>query len=128
MLKCFFTLLAILIAPPAGHAADLIDLSVITTKGYVTYTVAGEWKVLSMQTKAPKTAALSRIRNPHDEGTHDSTTFCILTFETESPEATATFRKMLEKRRAEASLNSRHGVWRVFGWDAIEGKTLYHGR
>jgi hypothetical protein len=90
-------LAAALMALPCG-ASDLVDLSVITSRGYVTYTVPGEWKVLDMQTKAPKTAAVFQIKNPADEGTPDSTNVSILTFEMNSPEATATFDKMVSKQ------------------------------
>jgi hypothetical protein len=128
MLKPLIIFFSVLMVPLLCGAADLVDLSVITTKGYVTYTVGGEWKVLSMQTKAPKTAALFQIKNAADEGTQDSTTFSIVTFETNSREATATFETMAERVRAEASARSRHGAWQVFNWDTTKGKTLYHGR
>jgi hypothetical protein len=126
--RLFFTFLGFLLVPLVCDASDLVDLSVITTKGYVSYTVPGEWKVLDMQTKAPKTVGLFQIKNPADEGTQDSTNLSILTFETNSPEATATFDKMVAKRRAEKATRSSHGAWQVFSRDAMQGKTLYHAR
>ena len=114
--------------PLLCSASDLVDLSVITTKGYVTYTVGGDWKVLSTQTKAPKTAAVFQIKNPADEGTQDSTNFCILTFETNSADATETFQKMRAKLRVDTPSPRKHGAWQVFSHDAMQGKTLYHVR
>jgi hypothetical protein len=114
--------------PLACGASDLVDLSVVTTKGYVTYTVGGKWKVLSMQTKAPKTSAIFQIKNPADEGTPESTNFCILTFETDSRDATATFEKIVARRRAEKSTRGEHGAWEVFSRNAMRGKTPYQAR
>jgi hypothetical protein len=128
MVERLATLLGFLFMPLACSASNLVDLSVVTTKGYVTYTVGGDWKVLSMQTKAPKTAAIFQIKNSSDEGTQDSTNFCILTFETKSPEATATFEKMVAKQRLDTPRRSKHGAWQVFSHDAMQGKTLYHVR
>jgi hypothetical protein len=110
------------------RASDLVDLSVVTSRGYVTYTVPGDWKVLDMYTKAPKTSAIFQINNPADEGTPDSTNLGVLTFETNSPEATATFQKMAAKYRAEASARGKHGAWKVFSCQAPQARTMYHGR
>ena len=128
MLRRFSILFAILMGPLISSASDLVDLSVITTKGYVTYTVGGDWKVLDMQTKAPKTSAIFQINNPADDGTPDSTNLGILTFETTSAEATATFEKMAAKHRAEASARSKHGAWQLFSRQAPQGKTMYHAK
>jgi hypothetical protein len=81
-----------------------------------------------MQTKTPKTAAIFQIKNPADEGTQESTNLCILTFETTSPKATATFEKMFAKLRVDTPKPSKHGAWRVFIHDATQGKRLYHVR
>jgi hypothetical protein len=128
MLKPFSAFFAVLMIPLLTRAADLVDLSVITTKGYVTYTVGGDWKVLDMQTKAPKTSAIFQVRNLADEGTSDSTNLGILTFETNSPEATATFHKLAAKQRADASSRGKQGAWELFRRDAPQGKTMYHVR
>jgi hypothetical protein len=128
MLKPFSSLFAILVAPLICRASNLVDLRVITTKGYVTYTVGGDWKVLDMQTKAPKTSAIFQLNNPADEGTSDSTDLGILTFETNSPEATATFEKVAAKPRTEASARGRHRAWQLFGRRAPQGKTMYQVR
>jgi hypothetical protein len=128
MLKRFSILFAMLMAPLISGASDLVDLSVITTKGYVTYTVGGDWKVLDMQTKAPKTSAIFQISNPADEATRDSTNLGILTFETNSADATATFEKMAANHRAEASTRSKHGAWHLFSRQAPQGKTMYHAK
>jgi hypothetical protein len=128
MLKRVSIAFVSVLMPLMSRASDLADLSVITSRGYVTYTVPGDWKVLDMQTKAPKTSAIFQIKNSADEGTADSTNLGILTFETNSPEATATFEKMAAKHRAEASARSKHGAWQLFSRQAPQGKTMYQTR
>ena len=124
-----FAIISLLLAAATCRASDLIDLSVITSRGYVTYTVPGDWAVLDMQTKAPKTSAIFQIkRNPAEAGTSDSTNLAIFTFEDNSPGASATFQKMVAKYRAEASARSKHGAWQLFSRQAPQGKTMYRGR
>ena len=129
MLRPLTTISCVILATVACRAADLIDLSVVTSRGYVTYTVPGDWTVLDMQTKAPKTSAVFQIkRNPAEASTSDSTNLSISTFEDNSPEATATFQNMAAKHRAEASARSKHGAWQLFTRQAPQGKTMYQVR
>jgi len=110
-------------------ASNLIDLSVVTSRGYVTYTVPRDWTVLDMQTKAPRTSAIFQIKsNPAEVGTPDSTNLAIFTFEDNSPDATATFQKMVAKAGARASARTRHGAWQLFSRHASQGKTMYQAR
>jgi hypothetical protein len=128
MLSRLSIVCTVLLLPLLCQASDLIDLSVITSRGYVTYTVPGAWKVFDLQTKAPITSAIFQISNPADRGTPDSTNLGILTYETNSPEATATFEKVVAKRRAEASARITHGAWQLFSRQAPQGKTMYKAR
>lgn len=100
------------------------DFSLITTKGYVCYTVRSDWKVLSMQSKPPTTAAIFQIRNPADDNSPDSTNLSLMTFESDSADAMAAFDKASSKRYAEAS-NSKYGQWETVTQEARQGTTSY---
>jgi hypothetical protein len=127
MLKRSFTLAAMLLIAAPCLSADLVDLSVFTTKGYVSYSVPGRWKVLGMQTKPPKTAASFQIENAADARTPDSTNVAVMTFETDSREAMAAFDELAAKLRV-GTTRSKHGAWQVFTQEGSQSKTRYSVR
>jgi hypothetical protein len=53
-------LLAAFVAIPVR--ADTVDFTIITTKGWVRYTVGSNWSVLWMETKAPELQAAFRFQ------------------------------------------------------------------
>lgn len=103
---------------------DSTDFSLITTNGFVCYTIRSEWKVLSMQSRPPKTAATFQIPNPADVNTPYSTNFVLMTFESDSLDAMAAFAKVSASRYAEAS-NSKFGQWELVSQEAKQGPTEY---
>lgn len=123
VLKLVSTLAAGFVMAVLCPAADVVDLGVITSKGYVSYTLPSGWKVLGMQTKPPKTAALFQIENPADAGTPDSTNVAIMTFETDSRDAMVAFNELMAKLRGRT--RTRHGAWQVFSQTAAQGRTPY---
>ena len=123
MSRIIIALSAVLICQVYARG-DLTDFSVITTKGYVSYTVESDWKVLSMRTQPPKTAALFQIPNPADNGTPDSTNLTLMTFERDSVEASATFTKLAGKLRSDGR-HEKHKQWDVFAQEAKQDSTDY---
>jgi hypothetical protein len=107
--------------------AGSTELTVITTKRYVSYTVGGNWKVLSMQTRPPTTAAVFQIPNPADNGTPDSTNLALMTFETESPEASAAItssRKRFDRKEG----HTQYKRWELFAQGGKQVSTNYSVR
>lgn len=74
------TLLAALVLLVTTSAANAVELTVVTTKGYVRFSVPDEWRVLRMQTKPPVSAAAFQIANPADDGTPHSTNVVVSLF------------------------------------------------
>jgi len=60
--------------------AEAIELKILTTKGFVAFTVEDDWRVLSMQTKPPIAFAIFQVPNFADEGTPESTNLVISLF------------------------------------------------
>ena len=87
---------------PLCALADLTGFGVITTKGWVSYAIGSDWKVASMQTKPPTTAAVFQIPNPADEGTGDFTNIAIMTFESDSQQAMASFNDVVGKIQSQS--------------------------
>jgi hypothetical protein len=110
----------------AALAADQVDLSLITDKGWVQFTVGGNWKVLTMDTKNPARVALFQLPNPADEGTPDSTNAAVMLYELDSKMASARYAKVRERYRNGA--RSRIGVWETFKSEVKERNTSYSGR
>ena len=104
--------------------ADLTGFGVITTKGWVSYAVNSSWKVLSMQTKPPQTAALYQIPNPADETTPDSTNITIMTFETNSSDATSNFNKYV-KNVLSPEKHTKYKEWDFYTQEGKQGDTDY---
>jgi len=110
----------------AAFAVDQVDLSLITDKGWVQFTVGGDWKVLKMDTKNPTKSAVFQIPNPADEGTADSTNAAVLLFALDSAQASALYAKV--RQRYADGTKSRLGVWELFKSEFKERNTSYSGR
>src|SRR5437867_11668068 len=108
-------LLVLFLAGPARLLADQVDFSLITEKGWVQFTVGGDWKVLSMDTKTPVRVALFQIPNPADAGTSDSTNASVMLYEVDSPKASAGLNRVRQKYGKGMKL--RIGAWEVFNND-----------
>ncbi len=119
-------MLAVLLFGTTRLLADQVDLSLITKKGWVQFTVGGDWKVLSMDTKTPTRIALFQIPNPAEKGTSDSTNASVMLYEVDSPQASAGLGKVRQKYAR--GPQSRIGVWEVFNNDFKQGSTNYSGR
>ena len=69
---------------PISSIAD-VEMKVVTPDGYVSFTVASDWKVLAMKTDLPVTASIFQLPNPADEGTPDSTNLVISIYDPKNP-------------------------------------------
>jgi hypothetical protein len=110
----------------AAAAATEVELSFITDKGWIRFTVGGDWKVLNMDTKNSVRFAVFQLPNPADEGTPDSTNASVTSFELDSPQASQRYAHVRQKY-AKGSI-SRTGGWEIFKTDFQEGSTDYSGR
>jgi hypothetical protein len=119
-------LLGLLLAIGTELLANEVDLSLITDKGWVQFTVGGEWKVLKLDTKNPTRVALFQLPHPADKGTSDSTNASVVLSELDSPEAASRFNRL--RRKYSKGGKSRAGAWEVFNNDFKQANTNYSGR
>jgi hypothetical protein len=109
---------------PLCALADLTGFGVITTKGWVSYAISSDWKVASMQTKPPTTAAVFQIPNPADEGTGDFTNIAIMTFESDSQQAMASFNNVVGKIQSQSE-RTKYKEWDLYAQQNKQGQTDY---
>ncbi len=57
------------------------DFKIITPKGFVAFSVGGEWPVIALQSKLPVAATGFQIPNPADKNTTDSTNLAITLYD-----------------------------------------------
>lgn len=119
LLACALTLLF----QATGDAGTA--LSIVTSRGYVFYPVGDDWKVVVMETKPPKTAAVFQIPNPADVSAKHVTNLMILTFETNSDSATATFHQMVQRWARESQSRAKYKNWALYNQETMESATSY---
>jgi hypothetical protein len=101
------------------------ELKIPTSKGFVAFSVEGDWPVLSMQMKPPIASAAFRIPNPADARTHDSSNILIVLYETQSAEARAAFKTPVKQYGSARPKAQVLGPWTVYRQAAVQGDTHY---
>lgn len=102
-------LLVLLFVGETELLANEVDLSLITDKGWIQFTVGGEWKILKVDTKNPTRVALFQIPNPADEGTSDSTNASVVLPNSIRQKPRHVSTHCLGNTAREASPESEHG-------------------
>ncbi len=101
------------------------ELKIPTTKGFVAFSVEGDWPVLSMQIKPPIASAAFRIPNPADAGTPDSSNIVIALYDTQSAEARTAFKTPVKQYGPARPKAQALGPWTVYRQAAVQGDTHY---
>jgi hypothetical protein len=120
-----FLLAGFVLLNPLTARSEFTDLSVITSKGYFSYSVGDDWSLVSMQTKPPKTTAVFEVPNPADKAARETARFSLMTFEVDSPVAMAGFKKLLVRARAEGKQKTRYKQWELYSRDGEKGRVDY---
>jgi len=106
--------------------SQMVEFTVITTKGWVRYAVGASWTVLWMEPKPPRTTAGYQIPNRADQSTSDSSNFALITVQKEFPEAVASeMVKAATQWGASPPLRTKHDGWTVFSQEAKQKDTDY---
>jgi hypothetical protein len=116
-------LLAVLVLLFASSAASAVELTIVTTKGYVRFSVPDDWRVLHMQTKPPVSVAAFQVSNPADDGTPHSTNVAVSLFHVEHEQG----------RLAADGLGKLHGTatpelqgeWTIYSQVRLQQATKY---
>lgn len=113
------------LAAYGATACAATELKIPTNKGFVAFTVEGEWPVLSMQMQLPLAAAAFRIPNPADAGTPDSTNIVIALYDPRSKEGRTAFNAPLKQYGGTPAVVEAMGPWTLTRQEARQGDTAY---
>ncbi len=121
MKKYIPILLVFLISP----LASAVDLTVVTKKGYVTFSVPDPWAVQTMETKMPIAVMSFQIPNQADEGTPDSTNLVISLYEESDERAQKAISKIGKAFGKTPPVQSTYKEWGLYTQEANQGATTY---
>lgn len=108
-----------------SSTAEAVELTIITPKGYVSFTAADEWAVIGSQTKLPVAVMAFQIKDPADDGTPDSTNVAISLYDQSSPEGREGMKGIGKKYGVVPPKVSRVGEWQVFDQRNTQNGTEY---
>jgi len=116
-------------APQSGDVAAQqfsgdTRFTLITTGGFVGFTVLGDWHVIGMQSRPPVTATAFQIPDSADEGTPDSTNLVVSLLNPETALAKAGLDGS-ERKDGGTPQVSRHGNWIVHTLSGMQASTRY---
>jgi len=107
-----FGAIGLALTTSVAFAADRVELSFITDKGWVQCTVGSDWNVLSMKTKDIVRGAAFQVPNPPGEETSGPTNVLVMLFQLDSAQAATRYTNVRRERTKGAK--SRIGAWEVF--------------
>lgn len=113
------------LAANGANACAATELKIPTNKGFVAFTVEGEWPVLSLQMNLPLAAAAFRIPNPADAGTQDSTNIVIALYDPRSAEGRTAFKAPVKQYGPTPAKVEAMGPWTLYRQEALQGDTAY---
>lgn len=105
--------------------AKAADFTFITEKGYVTFSVGDNWRVLGMQPKPPISSAIFQIENAADNGTPDSTNLAITLYDPNSPKAKDASAKIGRQFGEKPATIETKGDWTIYRQEALQNDTVY---
>jgi hypothetical protein len=101
-----------------------VRFTIITTKGYVGFSVPKDWRVLSLQSKPPVAAAAFLAPNSADEGTHDSTNVAITLIQPNTDQGKSALSRVGKSYEGDVVASSRSG-WECYSQSTHQKKTTY---
>jgi hypothetical protein len=102
-----------------------IRFTLITSHGYVGFTVPGNWSLIAMQSHLPITVTAFQIPDAADEGTKDSTNLAVRLFQPDSDKAQAALKVSENQYIAENWTSETYKAWTIHKHDAAQGPTTY---
>jgi hypothetical protein len=109
----------------ANSSSADTKLSIITTKGYVTFEAGENWPVLEMKTQMPATLTVLAVPNPAEESTSDSTNLMLQLFERGSEEERTLFDAPVKQYGATPPVPERYKGWTITRQEDHQGPTVY---
>lgn len=117
-------LCAVALALGSAHAAP-VEIKMPTHKGFVAFTVEGQWPVLALQPRYPVASAAYRIPHPADADTPDSSNIVIAFYDTRTAEGRSAFATPPRQYGAMAPLAENRRGWTIYRQIGQQGDTPY---
>jgi hypothetical protein len=99
--------------------------TLITEKGFVGFTVGGNWAVIAMQSHMPVAVAAFQIPDGADAGTQDSTNFAIQLLQPDSERGKAMIAHDDAKHAAAGAVQASYSGWTTYTYTSNQGPTAY---
>jgi len=110
----------------AGQQGNDIRFTLITTRGYVSFSVNGDWPVIGMQSRPPATATAFQLPDAADAGTPDSTNLVVNLFTPGTPQGDAAIANIGVTRNSAAPVTTeQRGGWTIYSQESHQGQTPY---
>jgi hypothetical protein len=106
-------------------SAHAVEFTIVTVRGYVSFAVPDEWRVLTMQTKPPVSVAAFQVFNPADAGTRHSTNVAISVFDVESERGKQAMTIVGRRYGAQEPVVTSEGDWTVYSQQHDQGDMQY---
>lgn len=106
-------------------SAQSVELTLVTTKGFVAFTVDDNWPIVAMQTKPPVAVAAFQIPNSSDAGTNESTNVSVSLFQLDSPKGKAALKTMGKAYGDATPIVGSFDGWIVYHQQARQGDMGY---
>ncbi len=119
-----FMALALALACGGAHA-EPTEIQMPTPKGFVAFTVEGQWPVLSIQTKYPVASAAFRIPHSTDADSPDTSNIVIAFYDLRSEEARTAYATPPKQYGAAPPVPEARGGWALYRQVGQQGDTPY---
>ncbi len=126
-LSCFRSVLCagVLAAAYVGVYAAPTEIKMPTPKGFVAFTVEGQWPALSIQPRYPVASAAFRIPHPADGDTPDSSNIIIAFYDPKTDAGRTAFSTPPKQYGATAPVVETRGGWTIYRQVGQQGDTPY---
>lgn len=101
-----------------------VRFTIITSTGYIEFSVPGDWHVIAMQSKLPVAAAAFELPNAADKDTPDSTNLSISLIQPDTKPGKRALSHVGVSYEGKVTSDSRAG-WECFSQSAHQKGTLY---
>lgn len=108
-----------------GSAASAVELTVVTERGYVRFTVPDEWKLLKTQTKPPVSSLVFQVENPADAGTPHSTNVAVSLMNTNTEAGKSAASRIGRQHGPVAPKVVTEEGWTVYSQNATQNGAQY---
>ena len=105
--------LSLILLLTLSSAAEAVELTVVTTNGYVSFSAGDEWAVVATQSKLPVAVVAFQIKDPADEGTPDSTNVAVSLYDLNVPAGREGLKRLGRKYGSASPTVSRVDEWQV---------------